>query len=48
MLAVGQLAVIRADEHTLCRTAILAGQSIHSGNQKQGLRKWVLSEVTSQ
>lgn len=28
--------------------ALLAGQSIHSGNQKQGLRKWVLSEVTSQ
>lgn len=27
--------------------ALLAGQSIHSGNQKQGLRKWVLSEVTS-
>lgn len=28
--------------------ALLAGQSIHSGNQKQGLRKWMLSEVTSQ
>lgn len=27
--------------------ALLAGQPIHSGNQKQGLRKWVLSEVTS-
>lgn len=30
------------------RAALLAGQPIHSGNQKQGLRKWVLSEVTSQ
>lgn len=29
------------------RAALLAGRPIHSGNQKQGLRKWVLSEVTS-
>lgn len=47
-MAAGQLAVIRAGERAHFRAALLAGQPIHSGNQKQGLRKWVLSEVTSQ
>lgn len=39
VLPVGQLAVIRASECTHHSAALLAGQSIHSGNQKAEIQE---------